>query len=569
MKRHLGPMLTAVALLCAPLAWSQSGYSTYPTSSDQQQADSTGSSQSGYSTYPASNSPSDSQQPPAGSMGSPQSGYSTYPTYNSSSDSQQQQSGPAGSPQPVYSTYGAFGDPQQQQQSGASDSSQNGGGAGDVQSGSDDSQSGLGGPQETFTHPEKLPPLNLFSDAISHTGYTFNFSGGTVAQHINSYLGTPGYWDSLWLATGGLTLVQVRSNLLWSLGYTGGVNQTVGTTYATYSNLNQNANGHIIWRLAKRWQFRLKDTYFYSDDPFQPFFTFLGEPTANNPNPVIYFPQSVVEQNQATADLSYSLGAHDTINFYGGESFQHFLRGFQTQSSLNLGSLWNSTTYAGGVFYQHQFSARLSAGGGYIFSALDFGHGQSRAGVQEFQTFVSYRVSRTLSISGWVGPELTHTKDLVPLVCFPSGCLIEEQHSSYLNVAEGGTLTWAASPKNVFAVQANNSITNGGGLFGAVKYYSFTGTYSRPINRNWSFAAGALLSHSDSLTNFSGDQFIHSAQGTLTFARRINDAWNMNAYYVLIRQKQNFYGPFGVPTTTGTSGLGLTVQYTLNHSLGR
>ena len=553
MKRQLRPMLVAVALLCAPLAWSQSSYSTYPASGDQQQAGSNNSSASGYSTYPTYSSSNDPQQ---------QAG---------ATESDPSQAQPQPQPQPVFTTYGSS-DPQQQ--GASSDPTQNGsgGGAGDgLQEGSDDSsQSGVGGPQATFSHPEKLPPLNLFSDAVSHTGYSLYFAGGAVAQYVGGYYNQPGYWNSLYLGSGGINLVQSRSHLLWSLGYNAGVNETVGTIYSNYSNLNQNVNGHVIWQISRRWQFRIKDAYLYSDDPFQPFFTYLAQPQPNYPNPVIYFPQTVVEQNQGSADLTYMLGAHDTLNFYGAESFQHYLRGYQTQSSLpNFGSLWNSTTYAGGVFYQHAFSAKLSAGFGYIFTALDFGHGQSRAGTQMFQTFANYKINSRLTISGWVGPELTHTKDLVPLICLPNGCLIEEKHESYVNVAEGATLSYSAPHNNTFAVQASNSITNGGGVFGAVKYYAVTGTYARPINRNWSFAAGGLLSHSDSLSTFSGDQYLHGIQATVNFNRRFNDAWNMNAYYVFIHQVQDYYGQFGLPTTALTSGLGLTIQYAWNHSLGR
>ncbi len=555
MKRQLGPVLAAVALLCAPLAWSQSGYSTSTSNDSQQQAGSTSSSSSaqgddstsspnGYSTYPAPNNSPTNAAP---------SGYWTYQQQSGSTDAS--------------GTYGA----QDSQQQGSQDSSQNGGGGDSLQNGSgDNSQAGLGGPQDTFTHPEKLPPLNLFGDAVSHTGYNFNFSAGTVAQYVTGYSGTPGYWDNLLLATGGIGIVQVHSHLLWSAGYSAGVNQTVSSIYNNYSNLNQSANARIVWQIAKRWQFRLKENYFYSDDPFQPFFEYLGQPEPNYPNPVYYFPQTVVEQNQATGDLTYMLGAHDTLNFTGGESFQHYLRGFQTASDLpDLGSLWNSTTYSGGGFYQHQFSRQLAAGEGYVFTAMDFGHGQSRAGVQMFQTFASYKVNKALAISGWVGPELTGTKDLVPIICLPDGCLIQQIHQTYLNFAEGFTLTYAGSHHNSFALQGSNSITNGGGLFGAVKYYQFTGTYARPINRVWNAAVGLLYAHSDSITMEEGDQFLHNVQGTISVSRKLTNAWNLNSYYAYIHQKQDYYEQAGLPTTVATSGIGVTVQYTWNHSLGR
>ena len=69
---------------------------------------------------------------------------------------------------------------------------------------------------------------------------------------------------------------------------------------------------------------------------------------------------------------------------------------------------------------------------------------------------------------------MTGTKDLVPLICFPSGCLIQQIHSDYVNVAEGLTVTYRLRITTAFAMQASHSITNGGGLFGAVKFYMAT-----------------------------------------------------------------------------------------------
>ena len=90
-------------------------------------------------------------------------------------------------------------------------------------------------------------------------------------------------------------------------------------------------------------------------------------PTFNNPNPVIYIPQAVNESNMGSMTLTYQLGARDSVDFTGGESFQ---RWFNSALSGN-----NSYAYSAGSNYQHAFSARFSAGGGYSFTALDYGHG--------------------------------------------------------------------------------------------------------------------------------------------------------------------------------------------------
>ena len=152
--------------------------------------------------------------------------------------------------------------------------------------------------------------MTMFTDQVSHTGYTFTFSAGEVAQYLSGgYGGSPGYWDNLNLVNAGLNIVQARPTVLWSLGYNGGVSTTTGTVNSTYSNLNQAVNAHIIWAFAKRWQFRFKDSYFYSDDPFQPFFTFLSAPTPNNPNPAIYFPQTILGAESGVGRHNLSAGA--------------------------------------------------------------------------------------------------------------------------------------------------------------------------------------------------------------------------------------------------------------------
>jgi hypothetical protein len=525
MKRQLRPLLAAVALLCAPLAWSQSSFpdSTQNTSSsDQQQVGST-------------------DQPQAGATNQQQAG-STDPSQNGAASVS-----PSG-----------YGDTQ----SGSGDLTQSGSG--------DQSQSGLGGPQATFSHPEKLPPLNLFGDVVSHTGLSISATTGESALYTNQAGGYAGYWESYSLFGGAISIVQARPTLMWSLSYGAGLNNSLAGSYGSYTSLNQSANGNVIWAFAKRWQLRVKDSYFYSDDPFQPFFTFLGQPTPNNPNPVYYFPQTVVEQNQGTVDLTYMLGAHDTLNFTGGESFQHYLRGLQSESSGFLGSsLWDSTTYSGGGYYQHQFTPQFSGGGGYNFTAMDFGHGQSRAGVQMFQLFANYKFSPRFQVSAWVGPELTGTKDIVPVFCLPDGCLVEVQHNTYFNIAEGGNFTWTASNHNSISGQFSHSVVNGGGIFGAVKYYAATATYSRPLTRVWNFSAGFNYSNSKSISTYQGDQYLYATQGIVSASRSFSRALFFSGYCAFVHETQNYYGLLGVPQTLSTSGVGFTLRYSWDHALGR
>jgi hypothetical protein len=452
-------------------------------------------------------------------------------------------------------------------QSGSSDSSQSGStdssqsGSTDLSQGTsnDPSQQTPAGPQSTFLHPEQLPPLNLLNESTALTGIRLNFQTGAVADYQSGNSSYGNYWQNIGVFAGGISISQLRPNLLWTVAYNGGVSITsLSSGVPGYNSLNQAGNGVIHWSFAKRWILRVKDNYMYTNDPFEPFLTSQIQPTYNNPNPLIYVPQAVTESNFGTADISYQLGPRDTIDISGSESFQRFLRG--------TFGLQNSYTWGGAAFYEHAFSERLEAGVGYNFTALDFGHGQSRAGIQMFEGFVTYNINRRLQVSGWLGPEETNTKDLVPVLCIPGyGCLYEIEHESAFNIAEGGTLTYSGS-RDAVRFRASHRVTNGGGLLGAATLYQADFAYIRTLTPRWGFRLGVDYDNNVSVSHFRLNQYLKAIQGTVGFTRKISDSWNANFYYALIHQSQDY---FVGPSTLKTNGLGITVRYTWGHSLGR
>ncbi len=508
MKRQLGTVIAVLALFCVPLAWAQSDSTDSSSSSGSSASDSSGSSSS---------------------VGVPGV------------------------------TVGGFTDPSfQTGQTGSSDPSQSDSGDGS-QTNPDGTQTTTG-PQSTFNHPEQLPPLSMINDVTKNTGLALTMNVGTLNNYVFGAKGQGGdYWENMLMTTGGVAFSQVRDTSLVQLGYTGGVSLTSLTFGPSnyFTTLNQTGNARILWNFLPRWQLRIKENYIYSDDPFAPFQEYVGNPTPNQPTPTLFFPNAVIEQNTATADISYRLSAHDSLDFQGAESLQRYIRG--------AGGLWNSYTWSGGGFYQHNFSHSFAAGGGYNFSALDFGHGESRSGVQMFEGFVTYRFNPSFSVSGWVGPELTNNKFLYTITCIPPfGCLVQTIHTTQWDVAEGGTVSYTRN-SNAIRMQFSHSVTDGGGVLGAVSLYTATLAYTRPLNRFWSFSSAAMYDNSKSISPLS-HQYWNAAEGMLNLTRKIGDAWNASAYLLLIHQTQNFYG---TPGTSSAAGLGLTVRYIWGHALTR
>jgi hypothetical protein len=433
MKRQLGSMVAVLALFCVPLAWSQSGSGDSGSSSSSSSTSSSSGSSPSAST-PSGGASSDTSSGGGVSIGS-SSGASTNGVgiYSGSSSS----------------------DPYFQVASGGL--SQDGSGQSmDGQDNPDDTQSNAG-PQSTFNHPELLPPLSSITDVTHNTGVILSLNTGELSNYVVASHGQPSYWQNIGMWAGGIGFTQTRATSLIQLGYTGGVSLSALSlgSYSNYTNLNQSGNAKILWNFANHWQIRIKDTYLYTDNPFEPFLTYVSEPTPNQPNPTVYFPQAIIEQNVGSVDISYRVSEHDSISVTGSESLQNYIRGTT--------GLWDSYTWGGGAFYQHVFSPQLSAGTGYNYSILDFGHGQSRSGVQMIEGFITYKFNKGLAVSGWIGPEYTQTKDLIPVFCLPNGCLVEDKHSSEWNVAEGGTVSYSKNGNSI-RIQTSHRVTDGGGV---------------------------------------------------------------------------------------------------------
>ncbi len=548
MKRQLGPILVVLVLFYGPAAWSQSG------SPDTSQSGSTDTSQQ-QNSAPDGSQPQQQNGATDGSQsgsGSASQGSGTSSSQGSGTDSQgssnsSSSGSSAGGFTPngtVNAPYGGFTQP----------------GSSDTQTGSQDtSQQTVTGPQSTFNHPEQLPPLKMLNEVTSNTGMGFTFATGVSTDSNAQGLATND-WQGSGTVSGTFGITQTRPKLLWGLNYSGGINQYFGGPTG-YNTLTQAGVGNVLWQFAQRWQLKLQDSYIYSSDPFQPYITLTSLPTFNNPNPTIYYPQATFQTNTASAAITYSISPHDMLNFSGMENFYRY------QGTAVL-TFQNSFTWGGAAFYQHVFSPRISAGGGYEFTALDFGHGETRSGIQTFEGFVSYKLNPAITVSGWLGPELTNNKEIVPLFCIPGfGCYYQVVHTQDFNLAEGASFSWVAA-NNAFRAKYSHRVTNGGGLLGTVKLYMASLDYEQRFKGRYSLQASALYGNNVSISFFGQNEYLNSITSQVGISRFLTPSWSANAFYTVIEQRQNNVPGYTVPRFIDNR-ITLSLQYNWGHMLGR
>src|SRR5271166_2131061 len=418
------------------------------------------------------------------------------------------------------------------------------------------------GPKPAYTYPDTTPSLDFLSQSIENSSITLGISGG-FSYDSNAYSNLSG-GETWWLfnVRPDIRIQQFLPKLSWNVSYAGG--------YQTYtyisgpSNHNNNrfsqiASAGFIWQMARRWQLLGNDNYTYSANPFDSYLTGSGTPTANNPNPVTYYPLTQFTQNTGLLTLTDQLTKADTLSFTGNSSLRR-------TSDYNLLTVpfYNLVSYGGRAAYSHQLSARLSLGAGYDYNSLDFGKGQQRSGVQTISMTGSYLIRPNMTISGWVGPEYTSTKTVfgIPIL---GQIIYVTSHSSLWSTSLGANFGWQGL-RNSVRLGFTRSVNDGGGVIATSQVNSVTGSYRRMFTPKMDLTVGGRYFHDVSTTVSSRSYDNLSINASLSY--KIKKSFLASAQYARIHQTQSNSIVLG-PSTYDANIVGVTLNYTWNHPLGR
>ncbi len=453
-------------------------------------------------------------------------------------------------------------------QTSSSDSPQNG----STESSPQDQSSA--GPQPVYTHPQDGPSFGLLDEATSHNFIKLGM-GASYAYDTNAAVfSSPKYSQNLGILNPSVLLSQTRPTLSWSLGAVGSL--TTSSVPGYYTTAGIYGQGNLTWQINHRWQLIISETYLYTTDPFQQYTAYMGAPSYNQPNPTSYSPLGTTESNAANVDLSYVIGAHDSITFTGLQNSTSCIYAVYNSttpsctSSSSYGSAFNWYTWGGWAQYQHLFSSRFSAGGGYGFEAVDFGNGTSRSGIQSFQAFATYQLAPHMSVTGWIGPQYISTKNKVPIFCDQFGCFVEIFHNSSWNTAYGGSFAWNGQ-RNAAMINFSKAITNGGvtpaGGFGIVQLYLVRAAYTRQLSPRWSGNLSMLYGNNTSYASVSHYTF-DSFTGYAGLVRQLTPTLSASVTYAYFYETTN-NRLYGLLPKWVDNRFQFTLQYYWGHSLGR
>ena len=416
-----------------------------------------------------------------------------------------------------------------------------------------------GGPAPTYVHPETLPSLDFLSQAMETSGLKIGVLGGASYDSAGGAF-SPDYGSVTRLTVGPtLELLQIRPKLQWRFDYRGLLTDyTSGQESNLYANY---ATADILYQLAPHWQIHANDRFTYSNDPFGAIGVSAGPPSANDPNPTAYYQSATTTQNYGVLDLTNQLTAHDTLTFSGTESFRRYSN--QSQSINSTFFAENLVSYGGRANYSHNFSSRLALGGGYNYTSLDFGHGQQRSGVQNIQFTVDYQISPSMTVSGWIGPQYTTTKNIILLFnIFPVVV-----HEAQWSTAGGGTFGWKGL-RNSFRAGYSQQVTDGGGIIGTTQLKMVNADFRRQLAPRWDLTFAELYGHNVSVSQLisANKRRFDSTITTVTLNWKMTPEFSARFFYAyLYETQQNIY----LYPTYSDNRVGITLQYIWGHSLGR
>ena len=415
------------------------------------------------------------------------------------------------------------------------------------------------GPKPAFTYPDAAPSLDFLTSSIENSSIMLGISTG-FAYDSNGYPNTVGNatTNDRWLydVAPSVRIQQFLPKLVWHAGYSGGLqiyDQVNGRSNGNSNLYSQSATGGFLWQLAKHWQLGGNESYRYSANPFDSYLTIPGTPTANNPNPVSYYPLTNFTQNNADISLTYQLSKQDTLAFTGTETY----RDTSTYNLVTAVPFYNLTSYGGRASYSHQLSPRFSLGAGYDFNSLDFGTGQQRSGIQTISFTTSYLIRPNMTISVWIGPEYTSTKTVVPFF----GVF----HDSLWSTSVGADFGWR-SARNSVHVGFVRRVSDGGGLIATSQVNSVTGTYRRLLAYKLSALVGGRWMRDTSTTvqSRSFDNYALNTGATYQIAKSLNATVD----YSHIHQNQSNVFLIG-QSIYSDNRVGATISYEWSHPLGR
>jgi hypothetical protein len=425
--------------------------------------------------------------------------------------------------------------------------------------GSDDASAATNVEDRMLTPPPvsgQAYPVALDSEEHTnslHYGVVFSsaYSDNVLASTNGHPVSDVNY--SVWPTIG---LDKTTSRLHWDLTYAPGF-----TFYQRTSARNEGDQTALLsfqYRLSPHVTFSARDTFQKSSSVFNQPNLAAGSvfDGAQGPNESVVAPLADRLANFGNVGITYQYSANDMMGAGGTFSNLHYA------DTKQVTGLWDSSSQAASVFYTHRLSKQHYVGAAYQYRRLMSYPGGVDAETQAHSVFLFYTVypNRRLSISFFGGPQHSDTvQPAVDSLEYPAFSLRS------WSPAGGASLDWEGHFVSA-ALSYSHIVSEGGGLIGAVKLDSVSGSVRLQLTRALSASVSGSYANNNVLGHAVGTTNGHTNSGSAGLERKLGEHFSVQLGYTRLHQTYSVPAIAGAPNTNREF---ISFSYLFARPLGR
>jgi hypothetical protein len=199
---------------------------------------------------------------------------------------------------------------------------------------------------------------------------------------------------------------------------------------------------------------------------------------SGGPNASLLAPLATQRSSVTTVEANYHFALNDLIGASGSFYDLHFTNIPTPPPDAQAIPLTDTQTASGSAFWLHRLFRRDWGGVSYRFDRITFNpNGESR--VHSFTVVNTLSLSRRITLSGFVGPQYSENQGLVA-----GTTQTQPGQSNAWSVGAGVEGGWQSERTSVLAGYSR-SVSDGGGVLGAVRLQNVRGTFRRELVPGW------------------------------------------------------------------------------------
>ena len=272
-----------------------------------------------------------------------------------------------------------------------------------------------------------------------------------------------------------ISIEQSSARTRWMLAYAGGL--TINQRFTNENQGSHNLNFDSQHRLSPHVNLRVAENFSMTTGAFDAGNGTAIVPGSGGPNASLITPLATQRSSLTTVETNYHFALNDLVGVSGSFYDLHFDNPATTVSAGNQlpTQLTNSQTETASAFWLHRIFRGDWGGTSYRFERISFNGGEAK--VHSFLAVDTLSISSRIMISGYVGPQYSENDGLIPGVTLPT-------QSNQWSVAGGIDGGWRDLHTSVSGGYSR-SISDGGGILGAVRLQNVHGTFRHELIPGW------------------------------------------------------------------------------------